>query len=356
MLVPGSTIGILGGGQLGRMLALAAAPLGFKVSVFDPAPDSPAFEVSGRHVCAPWDDEAALARFAAQCDVITLEFENVPVATVEFLATHVPVRPGARSLEVSQDRLVEKVFIAGLDIDVAPFAGIASLADLEHAMARLGPDAILKTRRMGYDGKGQVRLSAQSDLEAAWLEIGGVPAILEGLVPFVAETSAIIARGLDGSTAAWDCPRNDHAGAILRKSSLPGPLDAPLQAQAVAMAQAIAAALDHVGVLTVEYFLTAEGRLVVNEIAPRTHNSGHWTIEGAHSSQFTNNIRAVAGWPLASTTRRFATLEMINLIGAEALSYQELINESDAWVHWYGKAEAREGRKMGHVTRFSATR
>ena len=353
-LEPGATIGVLGGGQLGRMLALAAAPLGLKVAVFDPAPGSPAFEVSGTHVCADWDDEAALARFADLCDVITLEFENVPVPAVEFLAARVPVRPGAGSLRVSQDRLVEKEFIAGLGIAVAPFAAVGSLDSLQTALAALGPDAILKTRRMGYDGKGQVRLSAGSDPGQAWQAIGEAPAILEGVVPFVAETSALIARGMDGAIAAWDCPRNDHHGGILRRSSLPGPLDGPAQDRAVAIAGTIAAALDHVGVLTVEFFLTADGALLVNEIAPRTHNSGHWSIEGAHASQFTNNIRAVAGWPLAPTARRFVAVEMINLIGADVLEVEKLISETDAWLHLYGKSGVRDGRKMGPITRVCA--
>jgi 5-(carboxyamino)imidazole ribonucleotide synthase len=350
----GATIGILGGGQLGRMLALAAAPLGFKVAVYDPAPNSPAFEVCGQSFCAAWDDEAALTAFANACDVITLEFENVPLETVAMLTARTPVRPGAKALEVSQDRLVEKQFIADLGIPVAPFAPVAAVSDLEAAVRALGPDGILKTRRFGYDGKGQFRLHNGSDLNQAWAEIGGAPAILEGLVPFIAETSAIIARGADGVVVAWDCPANHHEGGILRRSSLPGPLDVAGQAKAVEIATTIASALNYVGVMTVEYFVTADGRLTVNEIAPRTHNSGHWTIEGAHTSQFANTIRAVAGWPLGATTRRFAAVEMINLVGDDVLAVNEIIDKSDQWMHLYGKGEVRSGRKMGHITRLCA--
>jgi 5-(carboxyamino)imidazole ribonucleotide synthase len=350
-LQPGSTIGILGGGQLGRMLALAAAPLGFKVVIYDPMPESPAFEVSSAHVCAAWDDSEALARFAGLCDVITLEFENVPVATVRALAASKPVLPGAKALQVSQDRLAEKQFLENLGLRVAPFAAVSGLGELEAAHAALGPEAILKTRRMGYDGKGQVRLAADSNLAAAIADIGSAPAVLEGFVDFISETSLIITRAQDGSTAFWDCPRNQHRDGILRRSSLPGPLSAAQTTEAARIGAMIGDALDYVGVLTVEFFVASDGGLIINEIAPRVHNSGHWTIEHARTSQFANHIRAIAGWPLAATDTRAPNIEMINLIGDEAVSIQYLIEDRNAAVHLYGKHEVRPGRKMGHVTR-----
>jgi 5-(carboxyamino)imidazole ribonucleotide synthase len=347
----GGVIGILGGGQLGRMLALAAAPLGFKCIIYDPARGSPAFDVAAGHICAAWDDWGALERFAASCDVITLEFENVPVATVQQLAALKPVMPGARSLEVAQDRLVEKRFVEGLGLPVAPHVPVGALQELAPALDRLGGTGILKTRRLGYDGKGQVRLDRTSDLAAAWAAVGGAACVLEGYVPFVAETSAIIARARDGSVASWDCPANEHAGGILRRSSLPGPLEGEQASRAQAGAARIAEALDHIGVLSVEYFVLHGGSLVVNEIAPRVHNSGHWTIEGAVTSQFANHVRAVAGWPLAATGCREGRIEMCNLIGAEIEQVEKLASDPAVWVHDYGKAEARQGRKMGHFTR-----
>lgn len=350
-LKPGSTIGILGGGQLGRMLALAAAPLSFKVVIYDPMPDSPAFEVSGSHICAAWDDSSALARFAGRCDAITLEFENVPVATVQALAASTPVLPGARALHVSQDRLAEKQFLESLGLRVAPFAAVSGLEELETAYSVLGPEAILKTRRLGYDGKGQVRLASDSNLAEAIAEIGLAPAVLEGFVDFTSETSLIIARTQGGSTAFWDCPRNQHRGGILRRSSLPGPLSASQTEEAARIGAMIGDALDYVGVLTVEFFVSSDGGLIINEIAPRVHNSGHWTIEYARTSQFTNHLRAIAGWPLAATDTTATNIEMLNLIGDEAVSIQHFIEDRSAAVHLYGKHEVRPGRKMGHITR-----
>lgn len=350
-LPPGSTIGVLGGGQLGRMLALAAAPLGLKVAVFAPEADAPAFDVCAWHVCAPWHDVAALARFGTRCDVVTLEFENVPVTVLEQLAGVVPVRPGPRSLALTQDRLVEKRFIAGLGLTPAPFAPVDSLADLEAALERLGAPAILKTRRLGYDGRGQVSLATPGEAAAAWATIGGAPAVLEGFVTFAWETSVVLARGADGAIATYDCPHNTHAGGILRSSVVPAPLPPGVAAAAHAAAVTLAESLDHVGVMAVEFFVGADGALRVNEIAPRVHNSGHWTIEGARTSQFEQAVRAVAGWPLGDPSLTGSGARMDNLIGDDARAWAKLAAEPGARLHLYGKADIRSGRKMGHVTR-----
>lgn len=350
---PGSTIGILGTGQLGRMLALAAAPLGLRCATFGPEAEAPAHDVCAFHVCAPWDDLAALRSFAARCDIVTLEFENVPVAVLEALDGMVPLRPGARSLALTQDRLVEKQFVAGLGLSPAPFVAVNSLPDLMAGITQLGLPAILKTRRLGYDGRGQVLLRSASEAEAAWAAVGETACVLEGFVSFTAETSVVLARGTDGSVAAFDCPQNTHAQGILRRSTVPGPLTPDQTRHAVAAASAIAEALEHVGVLAVEFFLGTDGALVVNEIAPRVHNSGHWTIEGAATSQFEQHIRAVAGWPLGSTALTGTGAVMDNLIGDEAGQWLQLAGEPGVHLHLYGKSEARTGRKMGHVTRVS---
>lgn len=354
MIAPGSTIGILGGGQLGRMLCVAAAQLGYRVHVYAPAGDegdgTPAADVAAASTLAAWDDWNALDSFARAVEVATFEFENVPLATVRHLAARVPVRPGARAFEVAQDRLAEKRFAAQLGGRTAPFRAVDDLAGLHTAMREIGAPAILKTRRFGYDGKGQARLACAADAEAAWDAIGRVPAILEGLVPFEAEFSVLVARGIDGSTAVYDTPHNEHADGILRRSRVPAPsviIDEAKEAKALALR--IAEALDYVGLLAVEFFAGADGP-VFNEMAPRVHNSGHWTIEGAATSQFENHVRAVCGLPLGSTARR-GTAEMVNLIGAEVAEWPLLLREAGAHVHLYGKSDARPGRKMGHVTR-----
>jgi 5-(carboxyamino)imidazole ribonucleotide synthase len=315
VLPPGSTIGILGGGQLGRMLALAAAPLGYRVHIYAPDRESVAAEVAAHHSQAAWDDEPRLAAFAAACDAVTIEFENVPVDTVRFLSGHVAVRPGAAALEIAQDRLAEKNFVAGLGGRTAPFAAVPDRAALDTALADIGTPAILKTVRMGYDGKGQARLATPADADAAWEAIGRHPAILEGFVTFAHEFSVLLVRGIDGETRFWDSPVNVHEGGILATSSLPPPpvvLDQ--QDEARALMARIAEALDYVGVLTGEFFATDSGP-VFNEMAPRVHNSGHWTIEGARASQFENHIRAVAGLPLGDTGTRALPVTMRNLIG-----------------------------------------
>jgi len=350
---PVRTVGILGGGQLGRMLALAGARLGLRSVVFCPDVASPAFEVAAAHVVADYEDEAALAAFAAEVDVVTYEFENVPAATAAFLAARVPVRPGARSLEVSQDRLAEKTFLAGLGIPTAPFRAVDRLADLEAGLAEVGYPAVLKTRRFGYDGKGQAKIVSPDDVAAAFAAMNGAPAILEGWVPFAGEISVLTARGLDGAAITFDVPANEHRQHILKFSRVPSGLAAETEAAARAIGTAVAAALDHVGVVAVELFVveTAEGeRLVANEIAPRVHNSGHWTESACLVSQFEAHMRAVAGLPLADPVRH-SDVEMENLIGDEAREPERFLAEAGASLHLYGKSEIRAGRKMGHVNR-----
>jgi 5-(carboxyamino)imidazole ribonucleotide synthase len=353
-LPPGSTIGILGCGQLGRMLAMAAARLGLKTHIFCDT-RGPAFDVATATTQAAFDDEAALAAFARSVDVVTYEFENVRVDTAHFLTASVPVRPSPLALEVAQDRLVEKEFIAGLGIPLAPFEAVDGHEALAAALDRLGGPAILKSRRLGYDGKGQASLAPGGDVAAAWDAVGGIPSVLERRVAFHCELSTLIVRGHDGQTACYDCPINIHEGGILRRSVVPCGLPEADLAEARVIAGRIAEALGYVGVLAVEMFhlgpdAPAAARLMVNEIAPRVHNSGHWTIEACVVSQFENHIRAVAGWPLGSTGRH-SDAEMVNLIGYEADAWHELALEPGAAVHLYGKPEARAGRKMGHVTR-----
>jgi 5-(carboxyamino)imidazole ribonucleotide synthase len=346
---PGATIGILGGGQLGRMLAIAAAGLGLKSHILCPDPDSPAFDVAAERTIAAYEDEEALARFADAVDVVTYEFENVPGRTAEIIAAHAPLRPNARALATAQDRLAEKEFVQSLGIATAPFRAVGSEADLARALAALGTPAILKTRRFGYDGKGQVRMEVGDRPGEAWAELGGAPAILEGFVPFACEISIVAARGEDGSFAAYEPCRNEHRAGILHETRLPAGLPPDTEREAVAAARRIADALDYVGVIAVEMFVSTEGGLAVNEIAPRVHNSGHWTIEGAEASQFEQHIRAICGWPLGSTGRR-GRIAMRNLIGPEVDGWRDILREPGAHLHHYGKVEARAGRKMGHVT------
>jgi 5-(carboxyamino)imidazole ribonucleotide synthase len=353
-LSPGSTIGILGSGQLGRMLAMAAARIGLMTHVYCEH-SGPAFDVATRATKAAFDDTAALDVFAAGVDVVTFEFENVAVATARHLARRVPVRPGVRALEVAQDRLTEKEFIAALGIPVAPFRPVDAAADLPAALAALAAPAILKSRRLGYDGKGQANVAPGDDPGAAWQRIGGRPAVLEKRIPFALELSALVVRSFTGEVAFYDCPRNTHEGGILRRSVVPCKLPAADLARACDIGASIADALDYVGVLAVEMFhlgpdVPPGQRLMVNEIAPRVHNSGHWTIEACAISQFENHMRAVVGWPLGSTARH-SDAEMLNLIGPEVHDWPRLAAEPGAALHIYGKRDARPGRKMGHVTR-----
>ncbi|KGJ15566.1 5-(carboxyamino)imidazole ribonucleotide synthase [Paracoccus sanguinis] len=345
-LAPGAVIGILGGGQLGRMLSVAASRLGYRCHIYEPGA-APAGDVAFRLTTAPYEDEAALRAFAASVDVVTYEFENVPAAALDLIESLVPIRPNRRALAVSQDRLTEKDFLSGLGLAVAPYAAVDSAEDLAAALA--GQDrAILKTRRFGYDGKGQVRLKSGDDPAAAWAEVNA-PAVLEGFVDFTAEISVIVARGADGAVAAYDPGLNVHEGGILRTTTVPSGVPGRLIPEAVLIASRIVTALDYVGVMGVELFVTPRG-LMVNEIAPRVHNSGHWTQAGCAVDQFEQHIRAVAGLPLGDG-QRHADVVMENLIGDDMDRVPALLAASDTQLHLYGKAEVKRGRKMGHANR-----
>ena len=349
MIAPGATIGIVGGGQLGRMLSVAAAQLGYKCHIFDPGEHPPAADVAALHTRAAFDDIDALRSFGAAVDVATYEFENLPVGPLTELGD--TLRPGTRSLAIAQDRATEKQFIEQCGARVAAWRAVASLDDVQAAVAVLGLPLVLKTRRYGYDGKGQAWIRDAAGAASAWTAIGEEPAVAEAGVDFSAEFSVILARWDDGRHATWESPRNEHESGIRRRSTVPaGDLVESQVAEARAAALRIAEALGHVGVLTVEFFASADGPLV-NEIAPRVHNSGHWTIEGAVTSQFEQHIRAILGLPPGVTglTRGGAMME--NLIGDDVNRWPELIAERGAHLHIYGKDEARPGRKMGHVTR-----
>jgi 5-(carboxyamino)imidazole ribonucleotide synthase len=353
-LRPGDRIGILGGGQLGRMLALAAARLGLSCHVYAPEADSPAFAVSAARTVAAYDDEAALCAFAAGVQAATFEFENVPVETIRFLESLVPVRPGARALAVAQDRLAEKRLARALGADTADFSAVGNMDELKAALAAIGSPAVLKTVRFGYDGKGQARITTPEDAAGALMAMGGQAAILESFVRFSREVSVVAARGADGAFTAFDVTENEHRHHILHRSVAPAGISATTAAQAVAIAGRIAEALDYVGVLGVEFFVSdgpAGESLAVNEIAPRVHNSGHWTMDGAVTCQFEQHVRAVAGWPLGSPGRLAAQVEMINLIGEDAAGWEAILRDPAARLHLYGKAQMRAGRKMGHVNR-----
>lgn len=350
---PGSTIGIVGGGQLGRMIAIAAAQLGYRSHIFAPEASGPAADVASGWTQAAYDDGAALARFADQVDVITYEFENVPSEAVTLLAGLGHVRPNARALGIAQDRLAEKRFVAELGGRTAPYAALDDRAGLAAAIAQVGAPAILKTTRFGYDGKGQARImdATPAALDRAWAEIAGQSAVLEGFVRFEHEFSVILVRGQDGAVRFWDSPHNVHREGILATSTVPAPEAVLAQVPAAqAIAAKVAGALDYVGVLTLEFFAGADGP-IFNEMAPRVHNSGHWTIEGAIASQFENHVRAICGLPLGATGLVAAGATMDNLIGEQANDWAAILAEEGAHLHLYGKHEARPGRKMGHVTR-----
>jgi len=349
-LPPGSTIGILGGGQLGRMMALAAARIGYKCHIFDPHEQPCAAEVAAHFTRAEFDDEEALRRFGSQCDVITYEFENLPVEPLRQLGDK--LRPGLKSLAVAQDRGDEKSFLESAGVGVTPWRTVATLADLHSAVADLGLPIVLKTRRYGYDGKGQAWIREAGDAESAWDGIGREPAVAEAGVNFDAEFSVVMARTADGEVRPFPLTLNRHEGGILRRSTVPAAAVEQFSGAANNAARAIADALDHIGVLTVEFFATAEGPLV-NEIAPRVHNSGHWTIEGAHTSQFEQHLRAILDLPLGDSSLVARAAEMENLIGPEIDRWAEILAEPRAHLHLYGKGEARPGRKMGHVTRLT---
>lgn len=347
----GATIGILGGGQLGRMLSVAASRLGFACHIFEPGANPPAAQVAQRLTTAAYDDAAALRAFAESVDVITYEFENIPTAALDLLESLRPIRPNRRALAISQDRIAEKDFLTGLGLTTAPYGAVNSLADLQAAIARIGTPAILKTTRLGYDGKGQARLSTPADADAAFAAMQGAPAVLEGFIDFSHEVSVIAARGLDGSVACYDPGENVHRAGILHTTTVPARLSPSLRSDAILIAARILTALDYVGVMGVELFVTPRG-LIVNEIAPRVHNSGHWTQNGCAIDQFEQHIRAVAGWPLGDGSRH-ADVTMENLIGDDIARVPALAREANTALHLYGKAEARPGRKMGHVNRIT---
>ena len=348
-LPPGSRIGILGGGQLGRMLSLATSRLGMKTHIYCPDPDSPAFEVTPHKTVAAYDDEAALAAFAEAVDVVTYEFENVPDATARFLAARKPLAPNAEALATSQDRIREKTFLQGAGQRVAAWRPVKTRADLERALSEIGTPAVLKTARFGYDGKGQRTIRSSGDAEAAFAALGGsAPLVLEAFVPFEKEISVIVARNASGETATYDPAENTHRDHILKLSTVPAAISPALAEQAALAARAIAEELAYVGVMGIEFFVAGDAMLV-NEIAPRVHNSGHWTEAVCATDQFENHIRAVANWPLGDT-RRFADVEMENLIGDEAGAVLDRLAPGSR-PQLYGKAEARPGRKMGHINR-----
>lgn len=348
----GSTIGIVGGGQLGRMLAMAAARLGYRTVVLEPEEGCPAAQVANSQIVAAYDDPAALAQLAAECAVVTYEFENVPVAAAGRLAALAPVFPPARALEVAQDRLVEKTFLNSIGISTAEFLPVDSDAQLEEALGEFGGAGILKTRRLGYDGKGQ-RVFRTDDGQAAagaFAAMGSVPLILESFVAFEREVSVIAARGADGSVVAYEPAENVHRDGILRRSTLPAQITADTAEAARKAAFTILSALDYVGVIGVEFFVLPDGGLLANEIAPRVHNSGHWTEAACAVSQFEQHVRAVAGLPLGDASRH-ADCVMENLIGDDILAVPALLAEPNLVLHLYGKNKARPGRKMGHFTR-----
>jgi 5-(carboxyamino)imidazole ribonucleotide synthase len=344
---PGGTIGIIGGGQLGRMLALAAARLGLKTAIYNDTPDAPAFQVTNISVAAAYDDLHALTKFVAGCDAVTFEFENLPAHAIAHLESLVPVRPGASALAITQDRLSEKTFVEKLGLKTAPFFEVSSEEQAREAFAKVDGRGILKTRRFGYDGKGQAKVTSADDCAAAFARFKA-PAILEGFVDFAYEASVVAARGADGAFAAFDPPENEHENHILRRSTVPSRLGAAQVADAKDIARKIGDALDYVGVFAVELFVGRDGALLVNEIAPRVHNTGHWTIEACQCSQFEQHVRAVAGWPLGDPARH-ADAVMENIIGAEADAWEALAKTGA--LHLYGKKDARPGRKMGHITR-----
>lgn len=348
-LVPGATIGILGGGQLGRMLSVAAARLGFKTHIFEPGANPPAAHVADKVTTASYEDLDALKGFAASVDVVTYEFENIPTSALDVLESLRPIQPGREALRISQDRLTEKDFLSGLGLCVAPYHNVETRADLDQALANVGTPSILKTRRFGYDGKGQSRLRSAADADLAFSDMQGAPALLEGFVEFTHEVSVIAARGIKGEIACFDPGENLHKHGILATTTVPARLNAAQRSDAILIAANILNALEYVGVMGVELFVTKQG-LIVNEVAPRVHNSGHWTQQGCAVDQFEQHIRAVAGWPLGDGSR-YADVVMENLIGNDIHRIDEIAREPNASLHLYGKSDVKDGRKMAHVNR-----
>ena len=358
LVPPGAAVGVLGSGQLGRMFAMAARRLGYRVHTFSPDRDTPTGQVADLEVAAPYDDLDAVRAFARQVAVVTFEFENVPAATVEAAAAQVPVRPGGRVLHVAQQRLREKGFLAEAGLPVARFLPVRSLDDLRRGLAAVGIPAVLKQAAWGYDGKGQVRIASAAEAESAWSAVGAQESILEAFVDFEREVSVVAGRGLDGSVADYGVIENVHGHHILDLSSAPAAVPEPVAREAVRLTRAVLEALDVVGVLCVEFFVTREGGLLINELAPRPHNSGHLTVDACLTSQFEQQLRAVCGLPLGST-ERLRPAAMANLLGDLWLGgepdWRAALAFPDVRLHLYGKAEARPGRKMGHLTALAAT-
>jgi 5-(carboxyamino)imidazole ribonucleotide synthase len=355
VIAPGSTIGILGAGQLGRMTALAAARLGYRVHSYGPEPDSPAFQVSAAATIASYEDQDALKRFAESVDVVSFEFENVPSAAAELLAELKPTRPSPQILHICQHRLREKDFLATVPVPLTAYQEVADPTELARALARIGWPAVLKTAEFGYDGKGQVMLRPESDLAQAWRCMGAATGILEGFVDFSHEISVVLARGLDGATAIYPPVENRHRHHILDTTHAPAQLPESVMARAEAIAQKIAEAMEVIGLIAVEMFVTRSGEVLVNELAPRPHNSGHWTIDACATSQFEQFVRAICGLPLGSVEHHSHAV-MTNLLGEDVAAWRDILAEPGARLHLYGKRAARPGRKMGHVTRLSPKR
>ncbi|MDE3027957.1 MAG: 5-(carboxyamino)imidazole ribonucleotide synthase [Paracoccaceae bacterium] len=350
-LASGATIGILGGGQLGRMLAVAASRLGLRAHIYDPAENPPAAEVAHALTTASYEDREALKAFAEAVDVVTYEFENIPTSALDLLEETRPIRPGRRALAVSQDRIAEKDFLTSIGLHTAAYATVGSKEEMSDAIDWVGTPSILKTTRFGYDGKGQARLMTPADSTSALAAMAGAPAVLEGFIDFSSEISVIAARGLNGEVAAYDPGENVHVKGILHTTTVPATLSPGQRSDAVLIAAQILNSLDYVGVLGVELFVTEKG-LIVNEIAPRVHNSGHWTQNGCAVDQFEQHIRAIAGWPLGDGSR-YADVTMENLIGDDIARVPDLARETAVALHLYGKTEARPGRKMGHFNRIT---
>jgi len=356
-LAPGSVIGIFGGGQLGRMIAVAAARLGYLCHIFTPEADCPAAQVAARTTVAPYDDHEALRAFAAAVDVATCEFENIPVESVRLVAEQTLVRPDWKVLEVAQDRVQEKTFFNGIGLETAPWRRVVGQGNLARAVSELGRPSILKTARLGYDGKGQMRIDEEAHLGHAWHHVSGMSGsggvgVLEAFVDFAQEISVIVARGIDGVWTVFDPTENTHANHVLQSAQVPAQVPVFLAAAAVDAGRRAAEALDLVGILAVEMFITRDGRLLMNEMAPRPHNSGHWTLDACLTDQFEQCVRAICGLPLGSTERH-ADATMTNLLGGDVVRWLDILGDPSARLHLYGKKETRPGRKMGHVTRLT---
>jgi len=356
-ILPCSTLGMLGGGQLGRMFTIAARTMGYDVVVLDPDKESPAGKLATTHICANYADTTALDKMAKSCDAITTEFENVPASILEALEKSKPVRPGAKAISIAQDRIQEKSFLKSNGFYTAPFAVINSLEDLKKSISEIGTPAILKVSRFGYDGKGQFSINTESDIDKAWQTLEGEACVLEQRMPLDIEVSVVLARSTGGEILTYPVAENIHEGGILDETIVPARINSELEVKVITMAKDIAEALDYVGVMAVEFFIS-NGELLVNEIAPRPHNSGHYTLDACMTNQFEQQVRAICGLPLGETTL-LSPVVMVNMLGniwhdGKAPKWQKLLDHPNVKLHLYGKREARPGRKMGHFNVLSA--